>query len=606
MERGGRRTGRGLALVLSLLAGAAAGACGGGDPAPTGAGPAGARAGASGPEESGRRMALVVGNDAYEGVSRLENAVNDARAVAEALEDMGFAVERLENTTQERLERGLAGFAAGLAADDVALFYFAGHGMEVDQVNYLIPTDFDAETAAEVRFDAVSALDVQEMLRPARVAMLVFDACRNNPYRGFRSGGGGLAPMEARGTLIAYAAGAGELAADAAPGEENGLFTSKFVEALGEPGLTASAMFQRVRREVYSASNERQWPAVYDDLLADFVFRPAAAAADGPAAVVAGAGGADACGAEADRLFWESIRDSRNAADFEAYKRRCPGGLFVELADNRLAELRRDPDAGSVPAGTSVDGGGREDGPPSTGQGPGTGPSVQTALAVEMSLGLGRSERRLIQWGLRAEGFEPGVPDGLLGRQTRDAILNWQVARGAEHPTGYLDGLAARELMAAGTPLAEAERQRRAAAAEAERQRRAAAEAAAEIQRRAAAAAERQRRAAAAAEAERQRRAAAAAEAERQRQARTSIAGTVTDDTGGGLPGVTVEASSDALIEGSRVVFTDGTGDYHIIDLRPGTYRVVFTLPGFRTRVRDRLVLGAGVTLPLDVVMSRR
>ena len=86
--------------------------------------------------------------------------------------------------------------------------------------------------------------------------------------------------------------------------------------------------------------------------------------------------------------------------------------------------------------------------------------------------------------------------------------------------------------------------------------------------------------------------------------AQSSIAGTVTDDTGGVLPGVTVEASSDVLIEGSRVVFTDGTGNYNIIDLRPGEYTVVFTLPGFGTLVRDQLILGADVALPIDAVMS--
>ena len=86
--------------------------------------------------------------------------------------------------------------------------------------------------------------------------------------------------------------------------------------------------------------------------------------------------------------------------------------------------------------------------------------------------------------------------------------------------------------------------------------------------------------------------------------AQSSIAGTVTDDTGGVLPGVTVEASSPVLIEGSRVVFTDGTGNYNIIDLRPGVYSVVFTLPGFGTQVRDELVLGADVALPIDVQMS--
>ena len=310
-------------------------------------------------------MALVVGNDDYAGVSPLENAVNDARAVASALEDVGFAVERLENTKKEALETALAAFAGSLRGNDVALFYFAGHGMEVDSVNYLIPTDFDAQNAAGVRFDAVSALDVQEMLQGARVAMLVFDACRNNPYRGFRDAGGGLAPMEARGTLIAYAAGAGELAADAAPGADNGLFTSKFVEALGEPDLTASDLFRRVRREVFAASNEEQWPAVYDDLLADFVFRPSAgggypasaaaagggagpAAGGGPAAAVGGGGASAAAAAlQAETALWQSIESRPTLAKYEAYLSQYPNGTFAALARLEAAALRADPPGAS-------------------------------------------------------------------------------------------------------------------------------------------------------------------------------------------------------------------------------------------------------------------
>ena len=211
---------------------------------------------AAGQGQSGRRLALVVGNDAYTELSVLRNAVNDARAVAVALEEVGFTVTRVENATRSRLAAALGRFAARLRGDDVALFYFAGHGVQVDNT------------------------------------MLVFDACRNNPYRGIRTSGGGLAAMEARGTLIAFAAGAGEVAADAAgPGSSNGLFTSKLVEALRVPGLTATALFQRVRREVYASSNEEQFPAVYDQLLSDFVFRPALTAGGATGGAPSGAAG---------------------------------------------------------------------------------------------------------------------------------------------------------------------------------------------------------------------------------------------------------------------------------------------------------------------------
>ena len=145
------------------------------------------------------------------------------------------------------------------------------------------------------------------------------------------------------------------MAADeAAPGSVNGLFTTKFLEALEVPGLTASDLFRQVRREVHAASDEEQWPAVYDDLLADFVFRPVAATvvAGGGAsepATVDGSGGegagteVDAAAAEqpwltrAETVFWESMRDSTNTLDFEAYLSRWPNGIYAPLARNRLA-----------------------------------------------------------------------------------------------------------------------------------------------------------------------------------------------------------------------------------------------------------------------------
>ena len=299
-------------------------------------------------EASGRRLALVVGNDQYTDQTRLRNAVNDARTVAEALRDVDFEVETVENVTRGRLVESLGSFAGSLRPDDIALFYFAGHGVQVDGVNYLLPTDYAGRTAADLRLSALSAMDVEDLLGRARVAMLVLDACRNNPYRGMR-GGNGLARMEPRGTLIAYAAGAGEFAIDAPPGVSNGLFTSKFVEVLREPGLGASELFRRVRREVYTASNEQQRPAVYDDLDYPFVFR----AASREAAVV-GENAAAVVGENAvvlrqqETLFWESIRGSRDPSDFEAYTRAFPNGTFSALARNRLAALRGG--AGDPPA----------------------------------------------------------------------------------------------------------------------------------------------------------------------------------------------------------------------------------------------------------------
>ena len=288
----------------------------------------------------GRRVALVVGNDVYQTQSPLRNAVNDARAVAKALTEVGFSVTTVENATREQLTAALGELARSLRDDDAVLFYFAGHGVQVAQENYLLPTNYVGQNATTLRLDAIRASDVQEMLRRARVTMLVFDACRNNPYRNIRAGGTGLAPMEARGTLIAYAAGAGEVAADSAAGAPNGLFTGKFVEALALPGLTATEMFRRVRREVVAASNEEQWPAVYDDLLVDFVFRRSVSAGVGsPGDVVAEDLDAATVRLQQETVFWESIQDNGIQADFEAFLEQFPNGTFAGLARNRLAAL---------------------------------------------------------------------------------------------------------------------------------------------------------------------------------------------------------------------------------------------------------------------------
>ncbi len=224
-------------------------------------------------EAEGRRVALVVGNDAY-GEAPLRNAVNDARAMADVLEELGFAVELVENGTEQELSAAVTQVAERLRPADVVLFYFAGHGVQVENENYLVPVDFHGSSESAIRLGSLGVSDVQRELAGAKVAMLVLDACRNNPFAGTRAAGGGLALMEARGTLIAFATGAGQTASDN-PGGGQGLFTRELLAALQEPGLTVTEVFRRVRRAVYMASNGEQFPAVYDGLLGDVVLRPA-------------------------------------------------------------------------------------------------------------------------------------------------------------------------------------------------------------------------------------------------------------------------------------------------------------------------------------------
>ncbi len=222
-------------------------------------------------QTGGRRVALVIGNDTYPGAA-LQNGRNDARAVANALRELGFSTTLLEDATQAAMGAAIAELGDSLSSDDVAFFFFAGHGISVGGENYLIPVDYRGSSETGARFGALAASQIQAALGRGKVAMIVLDACRNNPYTGQRAGGGGLAAMEARGSLIAFATGAGQTASDNA-GASNGLFTQELLKALVEPNLSARDAFYRIRQRVYDATNGRQFPAVYDGLLGEFTFR---------------------------------------------------------------------------------------------------------------------------------------------------------------------------------------------------------------------------------------------------------------------------------------------------------------------------------------------
>jgi len=284
----------------------------------------------------GRRVALVIGNDTY-AAAPLKNARNDARAMAAALRDLGFTVTQLSDARRSELGAALETFARDLTANDVALFYYAGHGVQLENENYLVPVDFTGQTEATARWDTIPVGRVHDSLRRARVSMIVLDACRNNPYGGSRSAGGGLAAMEARGSLIAFAAGAGQTASDNGL-TGNGLFTAHLLSALRVPGLGVREVFRRAREQVVAATGGNQFPAVYDGLVGDFVFRVAGVA---PPAV--GSSSREDLARREELAFWESISETKDPAAKKAllseYLRVYPQGRFGVLARARLIEV---------------------------------------------------------------------------------------------------------------------------------------------------------------------------------------------------------------------------------------------------------------------------
>ncbi len=220
------------------------------------------------------RVALVIGNSAYTEVASLQNPKNDATDLAAELSKVGFTVEKVLDADRRAMEMAVDRFVKRISSESAALFHYSGHGMQVNNQNYLIPVDFRMTDEASVKFDAVSASKVHERMlgAGARLSMLVLDACRNNGFALSRASGGGLAMMTAgKGSFLAFATAPGRTASDNPEGR-NGLFTAHFIEGLRTPGLTLDRLFSQVRERTYEASGEEQLPWTSSSVIGDFVF----------------------------------------------------------------------------------------------------------------------------------------------------------------------------------------------------------------------------------------------------------------------------------------------------------------------------------------------
>lgn len=222
----------------------------------------------------GKRVALVIGNSNYP-TAPLKNPGNDARAIAKSLKELGFEVTLRENASQRDLAAAIRQFGSSISPGSVALFYFAGHGMQVKGRNYLVPVDADIQVEDEVPYSAIDAnlvLDKMEVGKSA-INIVILDACRNNPFsRRFRSSATGLAEMIAPiGTLIAFATAPGSVAQDGAG--DNGVYTKHLLESITVPGLPVEQMFKRVRNGVARDTNDAQVPWESSSMKGDFTFK---------------------------------------------------------------------------------------------------------------------------------------------------------------------------------------------------------------------------------------------------------------------------------------------------------------------------------------------
>jgi formylglycine-generating enzyme required for sulfatase activity len=301
--------------------------------------------------EGAKRVALVVGNGRYASLPPLTNTANDAHDMAAALREAGFTVTEREDAPREAFDTAVDQFVRQLQPGDVALFYYSGHGMQINGENYLAAIDFAAENEVQARNRALKAGEILEQMEASGAALniVVLDACRT-AFTGARAiGGRGLAPMNAgKGTLLAYATSPGGTADDHAQAR-NGLYTTYLLQALREPGLPLEQVFKRAGGMVQRASGGKQVPWIASSVDGDFYFKP-------------GSGAAPSRVPDADA--WEAVRESRNAELLQAFLTEFPASEYAPAARIKLAALRADaapskppvaaPSAGARPGATKI------------------------------------------------------------------------------------------------------------------------------------------------------------------------------------------------------------------------------------------------------------
>ena len=285
------------------------------------------------------RIALVIGNDEYDSVPPLRKAVEDSLSMAGVLEKAGFRVTSLKNATYREIVKSVDKFSREIKPDDQAVFFFAGHGVQLRSGNYILPVDVDSENESMVERTSYSLDDITFLLGRHRSGfqLIIIDACRDNPFpTKTRSFGNtrGLIPVEpVKGQMVMYSASRGQQALDRlGPNDNNrnGVFTRKLVTKLLTPGLSALQVIRDVQDEVEELAatvNHMQRPAVYNESRGNFYFF-------GPPKHKG------LKNIDPDSTFWEEAKFIGNIEAFDAYLKNFPNGKYVSLARAYASKLR--------------------------------------------------------------------------------------------------------------------------------------------------------------------------------------------------------------------------------------------------------------------------
>jgi Caspase domain/Sel1 repeat len=385
---------------------------------------------AAGTSRTEHNVALIIGNGAYTSVNELPNPANDAAAIADSLQRIGFDVTLLLNLPNNGMRKALEDFEDKVGGASIAIVYYAGHGMEIDGINYLIPVDAKLRRDTHVVDEAVSLDRVLTAVSGAsKLSLVLLDACRDNPFVARmqrsvanRSVSRGLTSVEPTGsTLVSFAAEAGTVADDGVGGHSP--YATGLLRYLSTPGLEINFVFRRVDAYVRDFTNGRQKPVYYGSLGTDEVYLVPPTNTSAVAATVA----APAVERNQETIeqvtleevYWRTIRDSEIIEDFRTYLSRYPSGAFVDLGNARILALDRAATVNKL----------AKPGP--------SGKPEEAALRRAALAQIDRIPKNFIQFGLIALDFPIKEISGILDAPTRAAIRGYQSSVGQKQ-TGEL------------------------------------------------------------------------------------------------------------------------------------------------------------------------
>jgi uncharacterized caspase-like protein len=353
-----------------------------------------------GAAQAEKRVALVIGNGDYRNVPALPNPPNDANDIANTLTRLGFAVRRVSNARYDDMRRALLAFGREARTADIAVVFYAGHGIEVGGENWLIPTDAELRTDIDVDQETIGLKSVLLTVENAsKLGLVILDACRNNPFVAkmtqsirTRAVARGLVGIEPNGNvLVAYAAKDGTTASDG--DGRNSPFTAALLKHLETPGLEINFLFRNVRDEVMTMTKRGQQPFIYGSLSRERIFLKASL----PQPVIA-LPPPPPPGPKPDELAWALIKDTKDVSALQRFSQQFPASQRRPEAEKRVAALNT---AAAVIAAEEA----------------ARLSAAQKAGAREIS--------RALQFELKRVGCYDGVVDGEFGDGSRNALRNF-------------------------------------------------------------------------------------------------------------------------------------------------------------------------------------